>query len=1666
MNCDATTHPAASTEAPEDRVLKARVTNVSLAQNGQGTVRGLSLATLAAALAACGGGGSGGPAAPATTPATPTPAAPANNAPEAKDVPDAMASASGETVTGDAVGTDEDDDTLTYTVTKAGMYGELKHDENGWTYAADPNNDKVRELGAGDTLTDTAEVEVSDGEADAATATITITITGVNDAPSIEVAGGGDSDSTAAGVTASFTVAENAPDAIPGAAGPVLGLITLSDPDMGDTHTVTVDDDRFQVIRHPAEGMEGSSLWLTLKPGVTLDYEASASIDLTLTVTDAGGLTGTADVTITVTNANEGPAVTAPDPIIGEAGKALGDDGEGVMIDLLKVFSDPDGDFLRYTMTASEDVAKWLDFSNKSGTDGDGKPFVHGHLTGTPPAGSDKPVTVTITATDPGGNSADASVQIVLDDGNDPIQSVELLDADGNPTLDTEVNENDDTGKALGEIRVVDPDDAMHPNGDIKIDILKFGQADAVIRTPKAELDDRFEVRYDDAGVPWLAIVAGKSFDREDPKADDPTSVDIIIRAVDLGGQKSGKAPAEMFDGTIRYQQVTVDIIDQNDAPKANPIGNWWVTAEDGQDAEDVNKGDWLTFALDTDGPDAAFTDPDGDKLTYTLSGTAAAILEIDKDGNIQNKKGALPIEGNHDLTVTAKDPAGLEAKSTFHVAIALSGDGTDATADEDNDEPDFSNPQENDYTEGTGDQIVATFTVTDEDNGLGHHPFTLDKVEITQLVVKYQDSNTDDLPVDATSTSLTGMEARFNAAFHLSDPRKSGDVWAYDLLVKDTNKDAKVDTTAILNHEVIDSVEVTVRATDGIATPAPTETIDVEINDANEKPAKASNYAGPGSANVTVPETGGKTYLWIKLNDFWEDEDRRDGDDDLTFTASVNAPWMKVLHKPQPWRDIEDGADGDSGTTDDIVWGRIGTVTADNAGSEPTDDGDHVVVIEIDRTGANALQAHVGGDFAVTLTARDDRGGPLGTETIKVVVEDISQAIPATAKPLKIEGAAREGQTLKAVFDENADPDLVGGVYEAYNLLYTWSRVTFNSDGTDDEVTVVQVGRDDKYMLTQADVDHNIRVDVTYTQLQGIEFVTDSVAEVAAVTTEGVVRNTPDRGVAFFDFGTIHTDSSEAIFATSFTAIVDEDVVPTGNNAPTYTWQQSDNGRGGWTNVASDTDTSDRSLSLTDGEGKYYRLVVEYTDNQGARERIESEAIKVSKLEAPAEAMQPVMAGAYAVGGTLRVNIREAKDGITYGVQWQQLMNGAWMDIAGATSETLVIAKEYAGTAIRALVTRSDKDGITAIFDVYKDSSDPTAAIDQLTNTLPTKVKDYEIESTGMIGQSGTATVEVMKFPNGATVTKVMDTVPVASLFSDLDGDKLTFTVTAGPGSRVTGDGIDDSIWYTQTSSIGTVGLFLDAKTGELLLISDELGGHDGDAADEDGNMVAATITASDGREGTATANVNIRLNVAPTDIHFADGQSEADIANVSLQNGADGGTFALNVDEQTADSDVLIAHLDVQDENMPTHKFGTHTITVSDDRFIVKHTGGGEKDTDGNGSTWELYLKKGAVLDFEKAADKSIVLKFMVTDGGGLAMPTGVQVSTLTISVQNVSNADGDTNDVVPPDLTNVPGLEDDEPGDSDERADGGDTDTDGGAHSTQMDAMMMSSLDDGLF
>ncbi len=80
-------------------------------------------------------------------------------------------------------------------------------------------------------------------------------------------------------------------------AGGTIGNVVVGDANGDLVFTFTISDDRFAVVGGPG------SYSLVLQPGLALDYETESTVSLTLTATDADGLSKSQDLTVIVINA-------------------------------------------------------------------------------------------------------------------------------------------------------------------------------------------------------------------------------------------------------------------------------------------------------------------------------------------------------------------------------------------------------------------------------------------------------------------------------------------------------------------------------------------------------------------------------------------------------------------------------------------------------------------------------------------------------------------------------------------------------------------------------------------------------------------------------------------------------------------------------------------------------------------------------------------------------------------------------------------------------------------------------------------------------------------------------------------------------------------------------------------------------------------------------------------------------------------------------------------------------------------------------------------------------------------------------------------------------------------------------------------------------------------
>ncbi len=1521
------------------------------------------------------------------------------------------------------------------------------------------------------------------------------------------------------GVDPDLTIDEDSDGSVPGG---VVAHIALSDPDDELTKdNVEPSDPRFEVIEAYGE------LWLKLKAGEKLDHETEGTIDITLTVTDAGGLTDTAEVTITVTDVNEPPTASgAALAIDGEAGEPLGDDA---MIDLLAAFSDPDGDVpVRYAMSGGP---PWLTFSVQFGKDDDENPTAKGLFTGTPPAGTDTSHTVTITATDAGGLEASTSVRIVVDDGNDEITGIDLIDGEGNATNLAEVKENDDSGPVLGEIRVKDPDDPRHLNGMHKIEILK---AEEDPTDPNAKKDDRFEVKPDDAGVWTLVVKEGSTFDKEDKD-----NVEITIRAVDRNGETNSKG--DKFTGSIGHQAITVFVNDQNDGPTVlNKPGNWWVTVDADLEAEPVEKGQWLTFLLETQGASPAqddlkplFADADrGDALKYSIV-RGPEWLEIDGD-IFQNKAGTLPTRGFHDVTVRATDPDGEFAEASFRIAVVLEDpDGGSPS----NDDPKITS-REVDISETAkvGDK-VASITIEDDDLDVaGIHPWG------NLTVVVEATATISGSPTDLqTWTNVSAPDRNPNDNFlNLVEVSRDSDSVTYDIVLGLAAVSAMNPNR--INAERYEKIDITVTAYDGTVTVtgqtsfnaitgntdgADIDSFSIDIDNVNEGPelTNIGDHSSPlTAATATSPvsygtnntnhieqqhdgdssEDGNQPQLiYLNLSKLFTDPE---GDDIDSFSASLNnVPWLSLASRwnederrmtsgPVQWEHIEGGPDENvESVGDNVVWA---------PGTKPDDD-DWVLILEADRTGMDAVggnrpdASEIGQDDngLITIVATDEDGA---SSTVRIAVNITDENLDPRADGSMAEGVRVsdttpfEKQTVTFTFDPTVDPDFTGP--NAKSPVVVITEVVNNGSTPNDASVDAGVGGSHSYTVAQTDVGDTLQGRAVYYEVFQGSIVRSNPGDdsgVADALTTAATEPVVGRNDAATGTITFSTDASDRLVAS--VSVKDADGT-TANDEATYTWESSDNGRGGWERFDADgtvggTDAPDTAMAtIPDNiEGKHVRLVYTFKDAGGGSERIASEAIKIGDIDTVAGGNLPTInygtAGDIPVGRTLRIDLsKAAPTGGSATAEW--LFGGKK---AGEGASYTVTDADRGAISVR--VTSRDKDGnVTSIVTVG--GGDDGRSVVSVANTPPVPsglVTTIEGTDTFTI-DLGAAPADDGK-ANDNTLVSLETTVDMASLFEDAEGDPLTFAFTS-PGNFVeqTIGGSDLEVYLDDNPGDGEGDqlLIVEPATGKVRYYTTQSQNHDGTDTDGIGNFVTTTLTATarTGDMTQETVDVRFRIDVEPTGFqvdaaadsdpttdadsptstvpHYQVGTGLSVVEEVTVLRGSTPGT-------QDADTAQVVARIDVQDQNMDSHEYGKYKFAVDDDRFEAVPV-----PNSMDGSQAIVRLKMGQKIDREAEKDVNmeadgtqIYLIVTATPESGNFDPISLR---LTVTIENSETEIDPPGPTAAQRANMVPGLKDNEAGDDleDDTADTDvDNDDDGGTP-VPMDAMatFASALDGGLF
>ncbi len=402
---------------------------------------------------------------------------------------------------------------------------------------------------------------------------------------------------------------------------------------------------------------------------VTVTAVAQGSATVTVTARDPAGLTATQNVAVTVQRANRAPEAVGSIPPVGLAA------GDDLTFEVPSYFSDPDGDALSYAAESSNVSVMSVSVSGAALT-----------ITGVAPGTA----TVTVTARDPAGLSASQPVDVTVSDGSNrapegtlPFVDVTIpagvtitfnvfsyfFDPDGDRLSYSGRTSNPDvtkvavsgsalslTGVSKGQATV---DVTARDPGNLPA-TLSFGVN--VAKGPPAAVG---EISEDTLDVGETATVDLSGY-FTDPDGDSlvytaMASFERIARVSVSGstmtiegvaeGNTSITATASDPDGNEAIQQTRVTVLLPNQPPE--PQG----TIPDLTVSADRTRSVYLGFYFD-----------DRDALTYTAATSDAGVATVTVTGSRATVAGVA--RGTAEITVTARDPGGLEASQRFTVTV------------------------------------------------------------------------------------------------------------------------------------------------------------------------------------------------------------------------------------------------------------------------------------------------------------------------------------------------------------------------------------------------------------------------------------------------------------------------------------------------------------------------------------------------------------------------------------------------------------------------------------------------------------------------------------------------------------------------------------------------------------------------------------------------------------------------------------------------------------------------------------------------------------------------------------------------------------------------------------------------------------------------------------
>ncbi len=755
-----------------------------------------------------------------------------NDAPQFTDGANTTRSIAENTATssniGDAVtATDEDNDTLTYTLggTDAASFSIVSTSGQLQTNAA--LNYEVKSSYA-------VTISVTDNNGGKATINVMINVTDANDAPIFP-----DGDRTTRSIAEKMASSTN-----------IGSAVSATDAD-NDTLTYSLggtDAASFSIVSTSGQ----------LQTKAALDYETKTSYSITVSVSDGEGGSDTITVTINVTDVQENRAPTFTEG--SSTTRSVAENtGSGANIDTAVSATDPDNDTLSYTLSGTDATSFSITSINgqlrtSAALDYETKNSYSVTITASDGTLTDS-ISVTINITDVDetpansepvfteGSNATRFVDENIGTGVDIGSAVSATDAEGD-TLSYSLSGTDafsfSIDSSSGQIRTSSSlDYEIQSSYTLTVNVSDGSLTDSIdVTINVTDVNDAPVFTESSSTTRSIAENAaantniGTAVSATDEDGDtltytlggiDAASFNIISStgqlqtqaALDYENKAAYSVVITVSDGNLTDSiTVTINITSVNEAP----------TFTDGaattrQIAENVGPNINIGSAVTA-------TDPDGDTLTYTLGGTDAASFDIDSTNGQLKTKAALD----------------FETKSTYTVTISVS-DGNGGT-----------------------DVISVTVNVTDLDETPSNNPPVFNEgTSTTRSIAENTAANTNiGAPVAATDADQNTL------AYQLGGT----DAASFSI---DSNT-GQLKTSATLNYETKSSYTVTVTVTDGSSTD--TITVTVNVTDANDAPQFTD---GANTTRSIAENTDASSNIGAAFGATDED------DDTLTYTLSGN---------------------------------------------------------------------------------------------------------------------------------------------------------------------------------------------------------------------------------------------------------------------------------------------------------------------------------------------------------------------------------------------------------------------------------------------------------------------------------------------------------------------------------------------------------------------------------------------------------------------------------------------------------------------------------------------------------------------------------------------------------------------------------------------------------